>query len=167
MTYKLDGRLFGHAQVRGERAEFAEKLLCLFVIERWMYDYVIALLPVGGGGHILRAELERIDDSDDFIKISSGARGVDNNESDLFVGVDDIHRAHGEGLAGAIVDVGLVEHAVEDCHLALGVCDDGEVDHDVVHCIDILDPSMVVSDGVDADGNDFHVALMELRLNAG
>lgn len=91
-----------------------------------MDDDIVSLLPVDGGGDlVLVAQLQRVDDSEDLVKVPAGLGGVREGETDDLLGVDDEDGADGEGdpLGVYIGRVHGIEHVVEGRNGAIRVCD--------------------------------------------
>ena len=153
-----------------------------------MHDHVITGDPVDGGGDtVLVAGLERVDDAEHFGRVAARRRRVREDETDGLLGVDDEHRADGEGDA-LLVDVGRVlvvepaagvsgarrggvcadySHVIEIGHLAGLVADDGEAQPAARDLVDVLDPAVVAVDGVCGEADQLDAAPGELGLELG
>ena len=67
-----------------------EEGLCLIIADAWVNNHVFTLLPVyRGGDAVLVANLKRVDDTQDFVKVAAGLGGVADSQPDDFLGVDD------------------------------------------------------------------------------
>ena len=60
-----------------------------------------------------------------------------------------------------------MDHVVESRDLLIGIRDDGIVHRGVLRLIDIVDPTLMGIQGIDADRDDFYAALLELGRNLG
>jgi hypothetical protein len=78
------------SQVWLNNAEFGEQSLRLLVLDRGMYDDVIARYPVDGScDTMLVAGLERIKDAKNFGGVTTSRSRVRENQSDGLLRVDD------------------------------------------------------------------------------
>ncbi len=103
-----------------------------------------------------------IHDPQNLGKVASGAGRVGEGQADFFVGIDDKHRTHGQGVAGLGVD-----HAVEFSDPGLGVADEREVGGVSLRLQDVLVPFVVVLHGVHAEADQLDLAPLKLALDAG
>lgn len=118
---------------------------------------------------MLVRELESIDDPEDLGGVAASGSRVGHDQTDLLAGVDDEHRADGQGHTLGI-DVGgilVVDHVVLVGDLALRVGDDGELQAGAGDLIDVLDPGVVRVDVVGAQADQLHAARGELGLQLG
>jgi len=142
----------------------------LFVGDRWVDDNILTLLPVDRGGDAVPfADLERVDDPEDFVKVATSGSGVRNGQTDDLLGVDDEHRSDGEGNALG-VDVGgilVIQHVVQGSDLTFlvrdyGIFDMGWADILSAKLLNILDPSLVLFEAVGRETNDFHTTISKV-----
>jgi len=146
--------------------EFTEQLFGLIIAHGGGDNHVITWLPVGWSHNFTSVgELERVDDANKFIKVATAARRVGENESDLVVGINHKDRTHCQRKARSI-QIGLIQHVVQLGNLAIRICEDGIVDSHLVDLIDVLHPARVAVRSVNAETNQFHVALFEFGLLA-
>jgi hypothetical protein len=93
-------------------------------------------LPVGGGveaGAV--GELQGPDEAEDLVNVAAGGEGVVEHAPEDAVGVYDEDGPDGGGLAG-----GGMDHPVEPGDLHVQVGDDGEVNGDPRHLLQVLHP---------------------------
>jgi len=68
-----------------------------FIGDGRLYDYIFALLPVNRCSNLICVcQLQSINDTQDFIEVSSGGCRVGNNKPDLLIRGDDEYVSHGE-----------------------------------------------------------------------
>ena len=138
--------VLGEAQVRLDGLVAGEELLSLLALDRGVNDDLVALLPVDGGGDaVLVTDLERVNDTEDLIKVAAGRSRVRDLESDDLLGVNDEHVAHShrKALGVNVGGVKSVEHVVLGGNLAVLVTNDGEVDVGLADLVNVLDPLVV------------------------
>ena len=142
---------------------YLPKELIGILIGEWKVDNdILAVLPVGRSGHLLvDSELKRVDRTDDFIKVASGAGRVRHHECNSLVGLEDENTTdcHGQSLA---ILVGLIENPKVDRVLASGVTEQWKVDRPASGCLDVFDPSLVRLTVVARESTHFDVAGLEL-----
>lgn len=110
-------------------------------------------MPVDRGSHaLLIASLKRIDDSENFGRVTASRGRVHHGKSDLLAGVNDEHGPNGEGdaLLVDVIQILLVNHVVQEGNLAVGVGDDGKLHVGGGDFVDILDPFAVGTDVIGA-----------------
>lgn len=160
----------GKAEVGLDGLEAGEEGGSLLVGDGGVNDDLLAVLPVGGGGDaVLVTELERINDTEDLVKVTAGRGGVGEGKTDGLLGVDDEDGADGEGdtLGVKVGQVLVIQHVVEGRDLAVSIGDDGELEVDVVDLVDVLDPLLVGLEAVGGETDDLDVALVKLGLETG
>ena len=157
-------RLRSRAQVGLDLGEaFRELRLSLLVGEVWHDDAVFAVRPVNRGGYgVVVGQLQCVDHAKNFIKVAAGGGRVGDRQSDLFVRIDNEHGTHGELFGGVRVD-----HVVRSGDGAIRIGDDREVDRGILSFVDVLDPSMMVFNRIDTDGDRLDTSLVELRFQLG
>jgi len=135
-------------------------------------DHVISRLPIYGRGYaVLGVELDGIEDAEDFVKIASAAHGVDQHEFDFFVGTDHKYGANRRVVGGRAAFAAVArfggQHVVEFRNFEFRIADHGIVHLMTLRLLNVAGPLAVAGDGIDAESDDFRVALGELRLQAG
>ncbi len=117
-----------------------EESLRLLGLDASMDDDILALLPVNGGGNaMLVTELDGVDYTDDFVKVSSCDSGVRDGQSDNLLRVDDedgtnlnnrerynnleLEDTYGErkALVVAVGHILVVQHVIEIRNFAVGI----------------------------------------------
>jgi len=163
----LLGGLLGHAEVWGQGSELTEYLLCFVVLNSRVDDNIITLLPVGGCGYLLCAELKGVNHTNELNKVASSAGRVNDNQTDLLCRINDVNTTNSKRESSHVVKMSLIQHSVEDGYFPVLVSNDGVANSHVVDFVDILNPLIVVINRVNADGSNFNVALLELILLFG
>lgn len=136
----------GEAQVRLELADVAKLLLRIGGGNRRRDDDIVTSLPVNRGHNaLLITRLQRVDHTQDLSRVTAGRGRVHHGQTDLLARVDDEDRPDGEGnaLLGNVVQIPLVNHVVEEGHLAFSIGDDGELEVGAGDLVDVLDPFTV------------------------
>jgi hypothetical protein len=88
MHFHTDGTY--ESEVWLDNAEVREQSLCLVVLNRWVYNDVIARNPVDGGcDTVLVASLQRVEDAEDLGGVATSGCGVREDQSDRLLGVND------------------------------------------------------------------------------
>lgn len=96
----------GEAQVRLNGAQVGEQFLGLVTLDAGVDDDIITGGPVDRGGDlVLVTGLERVNDAEHLGAVAAGRGRVGKDGADGLLGVDDEHRADGEGNA-LLVNVG-------------------------------------------------------------
>ena len=97
-----------------------------------MHDNVFSRPPVDGSSNfVFITQLNRIDCSDDLVKVPSSYSGIVQFEPDLFGWINDIDTADSEGKSSFSIDVGgilVIKHVVEVGNAAVTVGDDRVLD---------------------------------------
>ena len=139
-----------------------EELRDFIIFHRRGDDAVLSVFPVRRrGDFVLRGELQRVDDSEDFQKVASGRCGIGEREFDFLVRADDEDGTHRE----CGIRIGM-DHVVEHGDVALGVSDDREVHRARLSFVDVTNPALMGCERVDTDGDALDVAFIELGLQA-
>lgn len=89
--------------------------------------------------------MQRVDHTEDLSRVTASRGRVHHGQSDLLVRVDDEDRPDGEGnaLLGDVVQIPLVNHVIEEGHLAISIGDDGELKVGAGNLVNVLDPFAV------------------------
>jgi len=114
-------------------------------------------------------QLQRVNDAEDFGRITAGAGGVVNDGADDLFGVDEENSTNGQRhtLGVNVGGILVIDHVVEVCHFARLVGDDGERQRASGHLIDILDPFLMRVQGVGTQSNELDSSFLEFRLEFG
>src|SRR5580693_4961522 len=135
-------------------------------------DHILAMLPVHRSCDVVgRRELYRIEDPQNFVKVTACAHRVNEHQFDLLVRADQEHGAyrgvvHGRTTLGSGSRIGR-QHVIDFCDFEFRVADQRVV-HSValslfyVHC-----PLSVTAYRVDAQPDNLAVSLREFRLQPG
>ena len=120
---------------------------------------------------MLGGELDGIKNAQDLIEIASAAHGIDQHQLDFFVGADYEHSAHGGVIGGSAAlargSGGFGQHVVELGDLQFRIADHGIRHLVALRFFNVGGPFAVTGDGIDAQADNFCVALGELRLQPG
>lgn len=160
----IDRRILSEPQVRLDGFVTREKLFCLFALNAWVNDDLVALLPVDWGRNpVLVADLQGINDPQDLIEMTTSACRVRDLEADHLLRVDDKNVTNGErdSLRIDVCGVQGVKHVVLGRDFAIFVADNGEVDRGFANLVDVFDPSIVRGNVVGGKTNDFYASLLE------
>src|SRR6266542_2084371 len=171
-TFSLRSWLRDDSDVRPRRLPAVRvRLLRLFVRHRSRNDDIVAVLPLGRRRNLVfRRQLQRVDDTKHLVEVAPGRHRVDEDQFDLLVGPD--HKDIADRLIvrrGAPLARGFEvgrEHPVQFRHLEIRVADHRVVRRVSLRFLYVGRPALMVVDGVDAEADDLHVALVELRLDA-
>jgi len=175
--------LLGETKVWLDGTESREQFLCLVILDGRRDDDIPFWLPLtthhrqtgdylpvnGGDERVLVVQLKRVNDTEDFLRVTAGAGGVVDDCADDLLGIDEEDGSDGQGHALA-VDVGgilVVDHVVQVGHLARLVGDDGEREVRLGDLVDVLDPFLVRVEGVGTQPNELDTSLVELGLELG
>ena len=115
---------------------------------------------------MLVASLKGVNNSQNLSSVSSSGGWVGHDETNGFLWVDDENRSDCESDSLG-VDVGgilVVQHVVEVGNLPLLVTNDRESQVGTRNLVDVLNPSIVRSDGVGGKTDELDTTLGELRL---
>jgi hypothetical protein len=114
-------------------------------------------------------ELERVNDTEDFLRVTTGAGGVVDDGADDFLGIDEEDGSDSQchSLAVNVGGILIVDHVVQVGDLSGFVGDDGERKVGFGDIVDILDPFLVRVEGVGTQTNEFNTALGKFRLKLG
>lgn len=127
----LLARVLGVPEVRLDSFKPREQLVGLVVLYTVGHNNLVTLFPIHRGSDlVLGRQLQRINDTQQFIDISSRRGRVGNDESNHVRGVNDEDGSDGEGQTEG-VDVGLIEsieHIVGSGNLAILVTNNGKLD---------------------------------------
>ena len=151
--------MLGETKVWLDGTESREQFLCLVILDGRRDDDIPLWLPLtthhrqtgdylpvnGGDERVLVIQLKRVNDTEDFLRVTAGAGGVVDDCADDLLGIDEEDGSDGQGHALA-VDVGrvlVVDHVVQVGHLARLVGDDGEREVRLGDLVDVLDPFLV------------------------
>src|SRR5215467_10092722 len=128
-------------------------LLCFVVGNRRWDDHVLARSPVDRSRNgELRIELHRIEQAQHLIEVAPRAHRVGERRLDLLVGANDEHRTH-RGVVHCGPRAGTrvgMDHVVRLGDLEIGVADQRVIDLGPLSLLDVLDPSAMVADRIDA-----------------
>lgn len=169
-----------------------EDLLGFLSGDAGMDNDIVTLLPVTGSGDlVLVAQLERVDDAQDFIKVTAGGCGVCDNQADSLLGINDEDRSNSErntlGIdIGGILDGFLrvsflyfniltrtasahlvIQHVIKLRDLTISISDDRELEVNTADVVDIGNPLSVFFETVGRQANDLDVALVKFVLKSG
>ena len=175
--------MLGETKVWLDGTESREQFLCLVILDGRRDDDIPLWLPLtthhrqtgdylsvnGGDERVLVIQLKRVNDTEDFLRVTAGAGGVVDDCADDLLGIDEEDGSDGQGHALA-VDVGgilVVDHVVQVGHLARLVGDDGEREVRLGDLVDVLDPFLVRVEGVGTQPNELDTSLVELGLELG
>jgi hypothetical protein len=183
MVYFLVLRLRSETKIRLDSAETREQFLCLFIVDRGMNDDIFLLLPrlatelnrgeylpVNGGDEVvLVGQLQGVNDTEDFSRVTASTGGVVDNCANDFLGVDEEYSSDSQCHA-LCVDVGgilVVDHVVEVSDFARFVGNDGESQIAARDVVDILDPFLMRVQSIGTQSDKFDSSLLEFRLEFG
>jgi len=143
--------------------------LRFIVAHRGVYNNIISFFPVNRGSNLmLITELERIDDPNNLVEVSTGRSGVSNRQADNLLRVNHKDRADSERKALRITIRGilLILHVVERRDLPVLVGNDRELHVSRASLgsilVDIFDPFVVFFQSVCGNTDEFDVALSEV-----
>jgi hypothetical protein len=171
----------GKTKVWLDGTETREELLGLVVIDGGVDDNILfglrvrntqvkANLPINGGDEaVFVGQLQRLNDTEDFGRVTAGTGGVVDDGADDLLGVNEEDRADGQCHTLG-VDVGgilVIDHVIEVGNFALLVGDDGEGQVGFCDLVDIRNPLLVRVEGVGTQPNEFDTSLGELGLEFG
>ncbi len=107
----------------------------------------------------------------DLVEVAARGHWVGQHQLDLLVGADDEDRAHGlvggRGAALGRARLFCGQHVVELGDLQVAVADDWIVDLRALDLLDVSQPTAVAFDRIDAQCEEFGVALGEFRFDLG
>ena len=114
-------------------------------------------------------QLERVNDTEDFLGITTSTGGVVDDCADDLLGIDEEDGSDGQchSLAVNIGGILVVDHVVQVSDLSGFVGDDGERKVGFGDIVDVLDPFLVRVEGVGTQTNELDTALGEFRLEFG
>ena len=127
---------------------------------------LLTVLPVGRGGHrVLCCELERVDDTEDLIKVASSGGRVEDGELQPVVRTHNEDGTGGDGEALLVLVIG-IEHAELNSQLPLAISDDGvrELTLNTLRGHDVSNPALVGVNSVAGDRDDLGVPAGEIAL---
>jgi len=160
----------GRPEIRKDSRVTREELRGFVVGHRVVDDDVLPLLPVDGCCDlVLVAELESINGTDYFVKVSSHSSRIRESQANDLLGVDNEDSSDSERQS-FLVNVGgilLVKHVVQRGHLAIGIGNNREGQVSTSDIVDILNPLLVAAKIVCRETDDFDVALLEVFRPAG
>ena len=113
---------------------------------------------------MLVSQLQGVDDSENFLRVTTSRSRVVDDSTDLLLGINEEDSADRQSHALG-VDVGgilVIDHVVQVCDLAGLVCDDGEGKVGFSDFVDIFDPFLVGIESVGTQANEFNTSLGEL-----
>mmetsp|Transcript_22483 Transcript_22483/g.58632 ORF Transcript_22483/g.58632 Transcript_22483/m.58632 type:complete len:297 (-) Transcript_22483:32-922(-) len=157
--------LLARRHLCGDKA--TQLLLGVLVAQGGHHHALVAVGPVGGGGHAVHSrELQGVDHAQDLVKVAPRGGGVQQRELELLVGADDEHRAGSHGQPGGILLI-RINHAKLHGQFPLGVAHNG-----VIHLgpmrilggLDILDPALVGLGIIAGQRRELDTPAFELRL---
>jgi len=153
---------------------FWEKCLRLIVADRRMDNHVFTLLPVDGRGHtVLVTNLERVNDTNNFVKVATGRCWISNQETDGLLGINNENCSDGERktLGVTIGSVLLVKHVVQSRNFTILVRNDGEINRCRSELrtplLDILRPFGMVLEAVRRNTDDLDVSGSKVGSSPG
>lgn len=165
----LGAGVLGESEVRTNCLVAREEFLRLVILNTRVHNDIVARLPVGRSGNpMLVADLERVDHSDNLVKVATGGCGVRDDETNHLVRVYHEYIPHGERhtLGIHIGGVKCIKHVIQRSDLAFVVTNDGEVDASVRNIVDVLDPLLVRRQVVGREANHLDAALPEVGIPA-
>jgi len=119
--------------------------------------------PFSGG------KLKRVNDTNDFVEVSSGRRRIKNGKFQFLIGADDENRASGKRNALGVDFVG-VQHAKLDGEFPFWVGDNGIRQRHLLSALSLVEsfhvfaPTKMILDAVARQSDHFHVPGLELVL---
>jgi hypothetical protein len=172
--------LLGESKIWLDGAESREQFLGLVILDRGVDDDILFWLPIntypkrirdylpvnGGDEGVFVSQLKRVNDTEDFLRVTTGTGGVIDDCADDLLGIDEEDGSDSQGHALA-VDVGgvlVIDHVVQVGYLAGLVGNDGEGETRLGHFVDILDPFLVRVESVGTQADELDIALGELGL---
>ena len=115
---------------------------------------------------LLIPRLQAIHHPQDLRRVSPGARGIAQNQTDGLLRVNNKHTPDGKrnALLIHIRHILMIQHIIQIRHLPLLVPDDGETETGAGDFVNVFDPAGVRVDGVGAQADQLDVALGEFGL---
>jgi hypothetical protein len=113
--------------------------------------------------------LKRVNDTEDFLRVTTSTGGVIDDCADDLLGIDEEDGSDSQSHALA-VDVGgvlVIDHVVQVGYFAGLVGNDGEGETGLGDFVDILDPFLVRVESVGTQADELDIALGELGLEFG
>jgi hypothetical protein len=145
--------------------DVVEKILRIRSGHRGVNYDIVALLPVNGSRHlVLIGELERVDDTNNLIKIATRSSRVGNSETDDLLGVNHEHCTDGERQA-LLVNIGcilIIKHIIKRRDLPISVGDNRELEVSFSPLVDIDNPSFMRPDIIRRKAKDLDAPLLKI-----
>lgn len=147
---------------------FAKLLVGVLIGEREVHDDIAAARPVDRRRHaVLDRQLQRVNDTDDLIKVATRRGGVCHDQRNRLVGFEDVDAAHREREAFGVLVLG-IQHSQLDGVFAGRIAKERILKRvGVAHMFDVLDPSGVRRRVVAREAYQLDVARCEGRLALG
>lgn len=143
--------------------------MSFFSRDRRMNDNIITLLPVTRSSDtVLITQLKRVNDTQDFIKVTTSRGRVRQDQTDGLLGVNDEHGANSEWNT-LVVNVGgilMIQHVIKSSDLAISISNDGEVELNVANIVDISNPLFVITELVGRKTNDIDITSIPFILES-
>mmetsp|Transcript_65465 Transcript_65465/g.95903 ORF Transcript_65465/g.95903 Transcript_65465/m.95903 type:complete len:263 (-) Transcript_65465:1-789(-) len=166
--------LGGHAKIalaRGSlhlREALGEFLGGLFVRQRWHHHAAPAIDPISGGSYrVVGSELERVDDTQHFVEVTTSCGRVEDLELELLIGRNHKHSPARERHTSRIFFV-RIDHAELDRKITLLVSNDGIVKlRHTLGGLDVLDPALVGRGVIARQSDGLYAPFLELWLQLG
>ena len=119
---------------------------------------------------MLGGQLERIQNPQYFVEVSTGTHGIGEHEFDFLVRSDDEYRAHGcvihRRTALRAPFRACRKHVVELRDLHVRVADEWVVGCVTLSLFDVFRPLLVIAGGIDAQTHYLAITFVELRLES-
>ena len=163
------GRSAGRASARASRRVFG---LCLVVRHRWHDDHVLAMLPIHRCCHLMvGGELAAVEQAQHFVEVAAGAHRIGEHGLDALVWADHEYRAH-RGVvyrrAAFRAIAGVIREHVEELRDGeLGIADQRVGNGVALRLFDVLQPLLMIRDGVHGEAENLAVASREVARQAG
>jgi hypothetical protein len=113
--------------------------------------------------------LQRVDDTEDFIRVTSGTGGVVDDGSDNFLGIDEENCADSQSHTLRI-DVGgilIIDHVVQERNLPGLIRNNRETQMAPRNVIDILNPFLMRLERIGTQPNELDATFRKLRFKFG
>lgn len=149
--------------------DLREEHLGLIIANGRVDNDIVTLVPVNWRGYAMFvAKLQRVHNTENLIKVSSGRSRISNGQANDFLGVNYEYSADrkGKALCITVSRILLIKHIIEGGDFPVLVGNDGElhVGWSVTRAevVDIFDPLVVVFEAIGRNSNEFDIALSKV-----
>lgn len=130
---------------------------------------IVTLVPVDWRGYaVFIAKLQRVYNTENLIKVSSGRSRISNGQANDFLGINHEYSTDRKGktLCVTVGRILLIKHIIEGGDFPVLVGNDGELhvgwSVSSTEVVDIFDPLAVVSEAIGRNSNEFNIALSKV-----